>query len=175
MSHQPEIDSYGEIKAVDVPFTKDAVTRLFTWQNETTERCNEEGSDTLTSIASKLEIYAVRFCLILSLADWCSGVKKKPGVDVNTVDRAIRLTEYFRSTAAAVQGIVNEDGLSEVQSAVMSELPSSFTTAEGVAIADKNGMKERTFKKFLRDKLGVFFTRETHGSYSKLFIYMTKI
>ena len=161
-------DTSGEIKATDVPFTKDAVARLFSWQNETTQRCNEEDSDTLTSIASKLEIYAVRFCLILSLADWCSGAKKKPGVDVNTVERAIRMTEYFRVTAAAVQGIVNEDGLSEVQSAVMSELPSSFTTAEGVAIADKNGMKERTFKKFLRDKLGVFFTRESHGSYSKL-------
>ena len=44
----------------------------------------------------------------------------------------------------------------------------TFTTAEGVAIAAKNGMKERTFKKFLSDRRGVFFTRDNHGIYSKI-------
>jgi len=55
-----------------------------------------------------------------------------------------------------------------VQLAVMSELPATFTTTEGVAIAGKCGMAERTFKKFLRDRRGVFFTRDAYGSYSKL-------
>ena len=60
------------------------------------------------------------------------------------------------------------DALTDVQLAVMSELPATFTTAEGVAIAGKCGMAERTFKKFLRDRRGVFFTRDAYGSYSKL-------
>ena len=141
-------------------FSPDALQRLYSWQNESTERCNAEGSDTLTAIASKLEIYAVRFCLLLALYDWACGAKKKKAIEAATVERAIRLTEYFRVTATRVQGIIGEDALTDVQLAVMSELPATFTTAEGMA--------ERTFKKFLRDRRGVFFTRDAYGSYSKL-------
>jgi hypothetical protein len=164
----PKTTEHGEIEPEIVPFIPEALDRLFSWQNEITERCNTDGSDTLTSIASKLEIYAVRFCLLLALADWACSGKKKKAVEVATVERAIRLTEYFRVTAAGVQGIVSEDSLTEIQAAVLSDLPDTFTTAEGVAIAAKNGMKERTFKKFLSDRRGVFFTRDNHGIYSKI-------
>ena len=164
----PAADSGGDILPEGVPFSPDALQRLYSWQNESTERCNAEGSDTLTAIASKLEIYAVRFCLLLALSDWACGAKKKKAIEAATVERAIRLTEYFRVTATRVQGIIGEDALTDVQLAVMSELPATFTTAEGVAIAGKCGMAERTFKKFLRDRRGVFFTRDAYGSYSKL-------
>lgn len=163
----PSLDTNGEIIPEDVPFTPEALDRLFSWQNEVTDRCNADGSDTLTSIASKLEIYAVRFSLLLALADWACGNEKKI-IDVSTVKRAIRLTEYFRSTASRVQGIVSEEAMTETQLAVMSDLPDTFTTAEGVAIAGKNGMPERSFKRFLKDRKGVFFTRNAHGSYTKL-------
>lgn len=164
----PAADSGGDILPEGVPFSQDALQRLYSWQNESTERCNAEGSDTLTAIASKLEIYAVRFCLLLALSDWACGAKKRKAIEAATVERAIRLTEYFRVTATRVQGIIGEDALTDVQVAVMSELPATFTTAEGVAIAGKCGMAERTFKKFLRDRRGVFFTRDAYGSYSKL-------
>lgn len=164
----PATDTSGDIMPESVPFSPDALQRLYYWQNESTEWCNAEGSDTLTAIASKLEIYAVRFCLLLALSDWACGAKKKKAIEAATVDRAIRLTEYFRVTATKVQGIIGEDALTDVQLAVMSELPATFTTAEGVAIAGKCGMAERTFKKFLRDRRGVFFTRDAYGSYSKL-------
>lgn len=58
---------------------------LYQWQNEQTDRCNADGSDTLTSIASKLEIYAI-FSLLLALADWACGGEKKL-IDVDTVER----------------------------------------------------------------------------------------
>lgn len=164
----PTTDGNGEIIPVDVPFSPEAIDRLFSWQNESTERCNTESSDTLTAIASKLEIYAVRFCLLLALADWATGAKRKKAVELSTVERSIRLTEYFRVTATKVQGVISEDAMTDVQLSVMLELPATFTTAEGVAIAGKNGMAERTFKKFLRDKRGVFFTRDAYGSYSKI-------
>lgn len=89
-------------------------------------------------------------------------------IDVDTVERAIRLTEYFRSTASKVQGIISEDALTELQLSVLSELPDSFTTAEGVAIAGKCGMSERCFKRFLKDRKGVLFVHSAHGNYSKL-------
>ena len=163
----PTVDSNGEIIPEDVPFSPEALDRLYQWQNEQTDRCNADGSDTLTSIASKLEIYAIRFSLLLALADWACGGEKKL-IDVDTVERAIRLAEYFRSTASKVQGIISEDALTELQLAVLSELPDSFTTAEGVAIAGKCGMPERSFKRFLKDRKGVLFTRNTYGNYTKL-------
>lgn len=55
-----------------------------------------------------------------------------------------------------------------MQLSVLSELPDGFTTAEGVAIAGKCGMPERSFKRFLRDRKGVLFIRNTHGNYTKL-------
>ena len=192
----------------------EAFDRLVKWQNEYTDKCNADESDTQTAIASKLEIYAVRFCLLLAVADWATGAKKKKAIDTATVERSIRLTEYFRVTAAKVQHaatmsnegvflslfhftldwssgttkrkrsmkplalrfpaasltaakvqcIIGEDSLTDVQLAVMSELPDKFTTAEGVAIASKNGMPERTFKRFLREKRGVYgFTLSRSG------------
>ncbi len=163
----PTVDGNGEIIPEDVPFSPDALDRLYQWQNEQTDRCNADGSDTLTSIASKLEIYAIRFSLLLALADWACGGEKKL-IDVGTVERSIRLAEYFRSTASKVQGIISEDALTELQLAVLSELPDSFTTAEGVAIAGKCGMPERSFKRFLKDRKGVLFTRNAYGNYTKL-------
>ena len=163
----PTVDSNGEIIPEDVPFSPEALDRLYQWQNEQTDRCNADGSDTLTSIASKLEIYAIRFSLLLALADWACGGEMKL-IDVGTVERALRLVEYFRTTASKVQGIISEDALSELQLAVLSELPDSFTTAEGVAIAGKCGMPERSFKRFLKDRKGVLFTRNTYGNYTKL-------
>ena len=104
---------------------------------------------------------------MLALADWACGSEKKL-IDVDTVERSIRLTEYFRSTASKVQGIISEDALTELQLSVISELPDGFTTAEGVAIAGKCGMSERSFKRFLRDRKGVLFAHSSHGNYTKL-------
>ena len=163
----PATDTNGNVIPENVLFAPEAFDRLVKWQNDYTDKCNAEESDTQTAIASKLEIYAVRFCLLLAVADWATGAKKKKAIDTAVVERSIRLTEYFRVTAAKVQGIIGEDGLTDVQLAVMSELPDTFTTAEGVAIASKNGMPERTFKRFLREKRGVFFSRDSHGTYTK--------
>ena len=163
----PATDTNGNVIPENVLFAPEAFDRLVKWQNDYTDKCNAEESDTQTAIASKLEIYAVRFCLLLAVADWATGAKKKKAIDTATVERSIRLTEYFRVTAAKVQGIIGEDGLTDVQLVVMSELPDTFTTAEGVAIASKKGMPERTFKRFLREKRGVFFSHDSHGTYTK--------
>ena len=83
-----------------------------------------------------------------------------------------RLTAYQTAMSLARnmlrQGIISEDALTEMQLSVLSELPDGFTTAEGVAIAGKCGMSERSFKRFLRDRKGVLFIRNTHGNYTKL-------
>ena len=104
---------------------------------------------------------------MLALSDWACGDEKK-AIDIGIVERAISLTEYFRVTAANVQRVVAEDSMKEQEVAVISDLPERFTTAEGIAIAEKNGMLARTFQRFLSRNCGILFRHVSHGVYSKL-------
>ena len=89
--------------------------------------------------------------------------KKQP-----TVERSIKLTEYFKESALSVQNILNENTLTNQQQAIVNQLPSSFTTAQAIELAEQNGMKERTFQRFLNDNIGTLFRKEKHGEYSKI-------
>ena len=57
----------------------------------------------LLGIYCKLEIYIIRFCLVIQITRWLCGECGKDQVDTETVQRAILLTEYFKQTATRVQ------------------------------------------------------------------------
>ena len=115
----------------------------------------------------KLEIYIIRFCLIIQLARWTCGECDKTTIDLESVNRAILLTEYFRTTAVKVQTAVSQEQLSELHRNIYLNLPQRFTTAEGIGIAESYGMKEHAFKMFLKRHIGTLFRKENHGEYSK--------
>lgn len=77
----------------------------------------------------KLEIYIIRFCLIIQLARWTCGECDKTTIDLESVNRAILLTEYFRTTAVKVQTVVSQEQLSELHRNIYLNLPYRFTTA----------------------------------------------
>ena len=56
--------------------------------------------------------------------------------------------------------------MNTVQKSVYSELPIQFTTAEGLMIAMEMGMKERTFKDWVKTD---FFKHVSHGLYEKTY------
>ena len=93
---------------------------------------------------------------------------RKTYIDQLTVERAIKLTEYFKESALNVQNILNENTLNSQQQTIVNLLPPSFTTAQAIQIAEQNGMKERTFQRFLNDNIGTLFRKEKHGEYSKI-------
>lgn len=115
----------------------------------------------------KLEIYIIRFCLIIQLARWTCGECDKTTIDLESVNRAILLTEYFRTTAVKEQTVVSQEQLSELHRNIYLNLPYRFTTAEGIGIAESYGMKEHAFKMFLKRHIGTLFRKENHGEYSK--------
>jgi hypothetical protein len=84
------------------------------------------------------------------------------------VERAIRLTEYFKESALSVQRIISEVALNNQQQTIVGQLPCTFTTALATHIAEQNGMKERTLQRFLNDNIGILFRKEKHGEYSKI-------
>lgn len=121
----------------------------------------------MVGIYCKLEIYIIRFCLIIQLARWTCGECDKHTIDLESVNRAILLTEYFRTTAVKVQTAVSQEQLSELHRNIYLNLPQRFTTAEGIGIAESYGMKEHAFKMFLKRHIGTLFRKENHGEYSK--------
>lgn len=84
------------------------------------------------------------------------------------MERAIKLTEYFKESALKAQNIVSEVAFSSQQQTVVNQLPCSFTTAQSIQIAEQNGMKERTVQRFINDNIGILFRKEKHGEYSKI-------
>ena len=151
------LNEFGEIEPQILLFTEDAKRRLYEWQHHFSELCDRETNDTIVSIYCKLEIYIIRFCLIIQLARWTCGECDKTCIDLLTVERAIRLTEYFKESALNVQNVLNENTLNSQQQTIVNLLPPSFTTAQAIQIAEQNGMKERTFQRFLNDNIGTLF------------------
>lgn len=163
-----EYDENNEIIPHILTFTPEAHQKIYEWQHQLSELCDAETNDAIVSIYCKLEIYIIRFCLIIQLARWTCGECNKEQIDILTVERAITLTEYFKESAMKVQNIINEVTLNSQQLSIVSQLPNYFTTAQGALIAEKHSMKERTFQRFLNDNIGILFRKEKHGEYSKI-------
>ena len=165
-----ETDTDGNVIANILPFAPDAKTRLYEWQRRNTEECNREECDALKGVYNKFDFHAIRFCLILQMARWACGEADRKEIDLLSVENAISLVDYFKSTARKVHGIISEMSLTEQQRAIIAALPDCFTTEEGIAVAKENGMPGRTFQDFLKRSvsLGTYFQREKHGHYSKL-------
>ena len=160
-------DENNELQPQCLPFDEDAKQRLYGWQHENARQCDMETNDALVGIYCKLEIYIIRFCLIIQLARWTCGECDKHTIDLESVNRAILLAEYFRTTAVKVQTAVSQEQLSELHRNIYLNLPQRFTTAEGIGIAESYGMKEHAFKMFLKRHIGTLFRKENHGEYSK--------
>jgi hypothetical protein len=162
------LNENSELQPTIVTFSEEARRQLYQWQHQHAEVCDSMGNETLLGIYCKLEIYIIRFCLVIQIARWLCGECEKEQVDTETVQRAILLTEYFKQTATRVQNLMNETALTSQQQSILFQLPELFTTAQGVEIAAGQGMKERAFKEFLCKNIGTLFQKDRHGEYRKV-------
>lgn len=162
------VDENNDIIPATIPFTDEAMTRLFEWQHNLSDICDREPNETLVGIYCKLQIYAIRFCLIIQMARWACNDADKDMIDLISVERAISLAEYFKESAVKVQTILKELSLTAQQLAIVTALPQEFETGGGIAVAMENGMAERTFMEFLKNNLGKLFQKSSHGKYIKL-------
>ena len=98
-----------------LPFRDEAKRQLYAWQHDNAKRCDLEENEALLGIYCKLEIYIIRFALIIQLARWTCGECDKEAIDTESVHRAITLAEYFRTTAVRVQTSIGEGQLNEFE------------------------------------------------------------
>ena len=161
-------DKDGELQPEIIPFAEDAKARLYVWQEEHAKLCDNEVNEALVGAYCKLEVYTLRFCLIIQIARWACSEADKAEIDLVSVERAITLCEYFIYSAQQVHTEIAGIQLTVQQQQLLSELPTEFQTAEALTIAQRLGMKERALKDFLSRNIGHLFTKERHGVYRKL-------
>ncbi|MDR1091121.1 MAG: DUF3987 domain-containing protein [Prevotella sp.] len=166
------IDDNGDIIPVELCFQEDAKKRLYDWQRENTDQCNEEINETLMGIYSKLEIYAIRFCLILQIARWLCGEAEKNSIDMVSVEGAIKLVKYYQHTARKVQQIIgcsaSLEQLPTDKQRLYNALPPDFSTAEGIQVAAGFSISADSFKRILSDFKDNLLDNYKHGRYRKL-------
>ena len=150
--------------------SKEAKNILFEWQKGNTDQSNDIENETVSSIYSKLEMYAVRLALILEMMSYASNESNKETISENSIKGALKLVEYFKNTAIKVSSIVSDFNPLENQpfdkQSVYKALPNSFTTEIGLEIAKNMGVPERTFKRFLKRQ--ELFNSVKWGQYKKL-------
>ena len=165
-------DENGELVPTKLPFSQEARKLLYYWQHKNTDLCNSEMDEVLVGVYSKLDIYIIRFSLILQLSRWACGESDKEEIDCTSVEGAILIAEYFRTTAQRVQDITNSSAsleqLPKDRILLYNALPAEFTTSEGIAVAQKQNISVDSFKRFLADKKGKLFENIKHGSYRKI-------
>lgn len=160
----------GEPIPSKLTFSAEARSLLYKWQHMNTDLCNTEMDEILVGVYSKLDIYIIRFSLILQLARWACDEAER--MEIDQTKGAIAIVEYFRNSTKRVQEITNSSASLEQlptdKSNLYNALPMEFTTGEGIKIAQKLNISVDAFKRFLADKKGKLFENVSHGSYKKM-------
>ncbi len=102
------INEQQEIEPHVLSFTEEAKARLYEWQHHFSEQCDNETNDTIVSIYCKLEIYIIRFCLIIQLARWTCGECDKEAIDLLSVEYHVGTSKHW--TGATVFWQVDNQG-----------------------------------------------------------------
>ena len=152
-------------------FTPEAKKVLFEWQKANTDQCNEAENEAVSGIFSKMDMYVLRLALILEMMRFACNESNKQAVSIEAVQGAVKLVEYFKSSAVKVNSILSNasplDKHPADKQALYNALPHTFTTEIGLQIAEGLAVAERTFKYFLNEK--ELFTRIIRGEYQKRF------
>lgn len=149
-------------------FSKSADELLREWQaiNAYDSNAASEGE---CGMYSKLETYVPRLALILEMMRYACGDSSASCVDTKAMLGALELIEYYRNTGLRVRGalgIANPlDRYPEDKQDLYVALPTQFSIAEAIEIAENVGISRRTAYRFFDDQS--LFVRQRRGTYKK--------
>lgn len=169
----------AENKAHTLTLEADAKRRLFQFFNdENKPLCDAAENEALAGIYGKFDIHTARLVIALHLLWWAyQGKGDVPHlVECQTVERAIRAAEYFRSQALKVfNRLHNSSPIDKLPAdklkvyEALPGMPETFKTADGQAIAERLGMPARTFRHWLTSGKGELFESPRFGEWAKLY------
>ncbi|PQJ10791.1 hypothetical protein CJD36_012540 [Flavipsychrobacter stenotrophus] len=151
----------GEINPHILNFTKDAFQELIRWQNENSDYCNSLNDQQMIGIYNKLELYLLRFIIIVAMLDYAYKHVKilmKDDMQIivtkqHVID-AISITEYFRNRANRIMGLVPKKVSIKHYDPRFekfhNKLPAIFTTRDALKVGRLLGLSERTVYYYLK-------------------------
>lgn len=152
-----------------ITLSEEACGTLDKWQKDIIERLQKEKNGNMRDLYSKASIYILRFCLLLhELDNACNGTDKLI-VSMFTVEKAIKLAEYFIQNSLTMIRHIYRDSLKDDEKDVYNTLPDEFRLSEGVKIATEVAdWYERKMQRYLDKHEGTLFLKISHGVYRKL-------
>jgi len=141
------------------------------WFDNKNIRYDSATSDHVRGIIAKYQDYCLRFALLIQVMHdgrWRVGIVMR-----ETMERAIRLTEYFLGNMnKAIKILAPEtpvDKLKEPYAALYRELDATFSTKTFLEKGAKHGLKASAMKMFLNRNIKVIFLKLDQGSYEKMY------
>lgn len=147
----------------------DALGLYKRWHDYKNKYYNRALDENAKGIIAKYQAYCLRFALIIQC---CDDLNKRTGIiEQQSVERAIRLTEYFLGNMLKSLKLLSPetpiDGLKAPYDKIYRELADAFSTKTAIEIGSKYGIKPATIKMWLLNKRDLF-QRKEHGNYEKL-------
>lgn len=174
-----DLDFAKDQDGKDIPnclwFTKDAQETLLKWQQSNINEDSEFSSEIRDSISAKVEIYVLRFSLIIQLLKYACGEAVKDRIEKSSVESAIQIARYFKATALEITDYINSkspiDRLPDNKQTIYRQLTKDFATthikAANESLTEGNKLSERALEYWLNDK--TLFKKIKHGHYQKIY------
>ena len=166
------VDDNGSAIPQIIKYSPEAWGKLYEWHKYNTDLANDTDKESIKGIYSKLEIYISRFALTLQMLRFRCGESTKEQIDTQSIEGAIAIVEYFRTTALRVQQTLNAGELfKEIPTEtrkLYDALPKDFSTAEGVQIAERFNMSRDSFNRFIKQYKDILLENYKRGFYKKL-------
>ncbi len=161
-------DKEGNVISTELSFSPEAKQRIRRWKNEINNAAySATESDTVRALCGKLEIYVIRFCLVIQIMRGiCDGASME-NIDIESAERAIMLTEYFRSMETRISPELEIGILEPRYVELLGRVGDSFKTAEILREAQKLGISRAKLFRFLKDGSKGFISKDAHGRYYK--------
>lgn len=162
-----------------VYYNTNAWEAIITWDNKVnaSEMMKPECTETERSIRAKMRIYLHRFALIIQMANYaCGETSESNYIEIDAVEKAIRLTEYYTHQAINKRIVPTGDKLKGMEKELYDVLPIDEGEFDRTMFMEAAinfvGMTEHQAKHFLdRNKDGrgkQLFKTLGRGKYCKL-------
>ena len=167
-------------KAVSLPFAEGifnvldlsdaAIDIFYDWHNENIERQNAISDERLIDTRfAKVPLNTARLALIFQLFRWACGESHKDFVDAESVNAAIRMSDYFESSYKRMDTLVSTEATDPVKKQWFDSLDNKFITAEAVKSGAELGICKRMVMYMLADlKEKNIINKLQQGEYEKV-------
>ena len=167
-------------KAMTLPFTEgvfnilnlsDEATDIFyDWRNEECERQNAITNESLIDTRfAKVPLNTARLALVFQMFRWACDESHKDFVDADSINAAIRMSDYFEKSYKRMDDIVSTETIDPVKKQWFDSLGNKFITAEAVKAGADFGFAKRTVMYMLKDFCQRnLISKDKQGNYEKV-------